>query len=135
MAEGLLDDDAAPLATLTPVEARVGQVLGDDGKVGGGNGQVEGVIAARASGAVQFGHGLGQLPVGSRIVEGPRDETQARAQLIPRALVEAGTRVGLDGGAHIVLEVAGAPIAPGEAGQRESRMEETAVGEVVDRWQ
>ena len=49
VSERLLDDDASPFATLSLVEARVRQVLGDDREVRRRNGQIEGVVAAGAA--------------------------------------------------------------------------------------
>jgi len=47
--EGLLDDHPAPLvATVALIEARVREVTAHDGEPGGWDGQVEGVVAARA---------------------------------------------------------------------------------------
>ena len=91
------------------------------------------MVAAGSARAVKLGDGVGQLTVGVGIVEGTRDEAQARAQLVPRALVKAGAGVSLDGCAYVFLKVLGAPVAAREAGQGERRVEEAAVGEVVDR--
>ena len=127
MAEGLLDDDATPFSALTLVEAGVRQVLGDDGEVGRRNRQVERVVAAGAAHAVQLCDGVGESAVCLRVIEGARDEAQARAQLVPRAFVEAGAGVGLDGRAHVLLEVLGAPVSAREAGQGERGVQQTAV--------
>ena len=132
VAKRLLDDDAAPFAALSLVQAGIRQVLGHDGEVRRGNRQVERVVAAGAAGTVELGDGVGQLAVGVRIVEGARDEAQARAQLVPGSFVEAGACVCLDGCAHVFLEVLRAPVATRKAGQREGRVEEAAVSEVVD---
>ena len=133
MSERLLDDDATPFAALALVEARVGQVLGHDGEVRRGNGQVERVVAAGAARAVELGDRVGQLAVGLRVVESARDEAQARAQLVPRSLVETGAGVRLDGRAHVFLEVLGTPVAASKAGEGEGRVEQTTVSKVVDR--
>ena len=91
------------------------------------------MVAAGAARVVELGDGVGQLAVGIGVVEGARDEAQSRAQLVPGSLVEAGAGVRLDGGAHVFLEVLRAPVAARKAGERERRVEQTTVGEVVDR--
>ena len=90
------------------------------------------MVAAGAARVVELGDGVSKLAVGVGIVEGARDEAQARAQLVPRAFVEAGAGVRLNGRAHVFLKVLGAPVAACKAGQREGRVEEAAVSEVVD---
>ena len=82
---------------------------------------------------VEFGDGLREAAVGFRIVEGTGDEAQSGAQLVPRALVKTGACVRLDGCAHVFLEVLRAPVAAREAGERKRGVEQTTVGEVVDR--
>ena len=82
---------------------------------------------------VEFGDGLREATVGFRIVEGTGDEAQSGAQLVPRALVKSGAGVRLDGRAHVFLEILRAPVAARKAGQRKRGVEETSVGEIVDR--
>ncbi len=69
------------------VQAGIRQVLGHDGEVRRGTGQNGRLPPA---GTVELGDGVGQLAVGVRIVEGPSIEAQARAQLAPGPLLEAG---------------------------------------------
>ncbi len=131
--EGLLDDDAAPVALLLVREARAAELLGDQREGLRRDRQVERVVPHRAPLAVELLRDVLQRLERLVVVEGALHEADALRQLAPDVLVELGARVLLDGLVHDLLEVLVLPVPPGEADEREAGGQEPPVGEVVDR--
>src|SRR5699024_8434245 len=133
--ERLLDHRPAPGAVVGGVEPGVRQLREHLGEGVRRDGEVEGVVAAGAAGAVELADHLGELLERRSVVEGAGDEAEPAAQLLEDALVEAGAGVLGHGCAHVVGEVVVGPVAAAEADQAEAGRQQTAVGQVVDRRQ
>ena len=133
VAERLLDDHPAPLVTVLCGQTGAGELLEHHRERARRDGQVEGVVAAGTADPVQVADGLRELVEGVVVVEAARHEPDALRQLVPDVLAERRPRVLLDGLVDHVAEVLVRPVAPGEAGERETGRQQTAVGQVVDR--
>ena len=132
MAERLFDDHAAPRAFGGAGQTAVGELAGHHRERARRHRHVERVVAARATVAVQLGHGVRQALEGLRIVEGALHEADAGGQLRPRRFLERRAAVRDDVLAHEILEMILGPVAAGEAGQPEARRQQAAVGQIVD---
>ena len=133
VAEGLLDDDAAPRPGLGRGEAGPLELLAHGGERAGRDREVERVVAAGAALLVELGDGLGEQVEGGVVVEAAGDEADALGEGAPHLLAERGARVLLDRLVDDLAEVLVGPVAPGEPDEREAGRQQPAVGEVVDR--
>ncbi len=133
VAEGLLDDHAAPRLLRRAGQPRLGELAAHDGERARRDRQVERVVAARAALGVERLDRLAQALERLVVVERALDEPDALGELAPRRLAERRARVLLDGVVHDLREVLVLPVAAREAREREARRQQAAVGEVVDR--
>ena len=99
------------------------------------DGEVERGVAADAVAALELGQRRGQLVEGVVVVEGALDEADAAGQLLPDLLAPRRAGVLAGGVAGQLGELRVAPVAAGEAEQREVGGQQAAVGQVVDRRQ
>ncbi len=88
MAEGLFDDDPAPLAVAFRREARGSKRSDRRAKEAIGDGEIEEPVACRAGRLVQSRQMLAEPAVGLRIVEITRQITHPVGKPLPRGLVE-----------------------------------------------
>ncbi|BAS17985.1 hypothetical protein AHiyo8_62880 [Arthrobacter sp. Hiyo8] len=110
VAEGLLDDHAAPLPVAGLRQPVLGELLADLLEGLGRDGQVETVIAAGAAGFVQFVQRGAEALERLVVVEFSLDEADALGELVPDGVVERGAGVRLDVLLDLVREVLVAPV-------------------------
>jgi hypothetical protein len=132
VAEGLLDDGAAPRALAALRESVLLQLRDDGREELRRHREIEGEVAARTTGLVQLLDGRLEAAERLVVVEDALHEAHPLGQLLPDLLAERGARMLLDGVVHDLREVLVLPVAAGESHEGEARRQQPAVREVVD---
>ena len=131
--ERLLDHHPPPLVAVLGRQARPGELLAHHRERRRRDRQVERVVAAGAADPVEVLDGLLQTVERLVVAEAARHEAETLREAVPDVLPERGAGVLADGVVDDLAEVLGVPVAPGEPGERETRWQQPAVGQVVDR--
>ena len=119
--ERLLDHDPAPPVLLLAGQARLVQLFAHDGERLGRDGQVEGVISARAAFGVELVQRLGEPLEGRVVVERALHEAETLGQPVPHLLTKRGARMLLDRLVDHLAEVLVGPVPACETHQGERR--------------